>query len=271
MKSKRISSLCKMAVVSLCFVLAATGCGAATSEPADWVEESVDTSASSWIERVSYARESTASVGRLTVRIKGEDITYLDVPLNVWEQFKASESLGSFYGKNIKQRYERTKGPALSDRFDTIPGIATTAAVECAFNEECEPLLLRTLSLATGTVRVAAYAFTRTRIAAELVAAHERGADVRVKMDARQAEYPSARRLIQYLEDRGVPVALIAVQGDYSAMHNKFVTVDRRWVVAGSYNFTTTAGSANWENILLVDSPEIAARYEEAWNAIVSE
>lgn len=257
--------------MAVCLLAATASCRGATPDTTDVVEESIDTSASSWIERVSFSRERTSDVGRLTVRIKGEDITYLDVPVSVWEQFKQSESLGSFYGKNIKQRYERTKGPALSERFETVPGLTTTAAVECAFNEDCEPLLLRVISKATGTVRVAAYAFTRTRIAAALVAAHERGADVRIKMDAKQAEYPSAQRVIRFLEDRGIPVTLILVQGDYSAMHNKFVTVDGRYVVAGSYNFTTTAGSANWENMLLVDSPEIAARYEQAWDAIVSE
>lgn len=252
-------------------MLASAGCFAASEEPTGSVEESLETPASSWIERIAFVRDGTGDVGRLTVRIKGEDITYLDVPVSLWEQFKIAESPGAFYGKNIKNRFERVKGPSLSERFESTPGLATTATVECAFNEDCEPLLLRAISAATGTVRVAAYAFTRTRIAAALVEAHQRGADVRVKIDAKQAEYPSAQRVIQYLKDRGIPVTLILVQGDYAAMHNKFVVVDQRYVAAGSYNFTTTAGSANWENLLLVDSPAIAAQYEKAWDAIVSE
>jgi phosphatidylserine/phosphatidylglycerophosphate/cardiolipin synthase-like enzyme len=258
-------------LLALHIAFAPLGCRAATEDLPQPMEESLDTSSSSWIERIAFVRESTGDVGRLTVRIKGEDITYLDVPVPLWEQFKSAESLGAFYGKNIKNRFERIKGPSLSERFETIPGLATTALVECAFNEDCEPLLLRTISAATGAVRVAAYAFTRTRIAAALAAAHERGADVRVKIDAKQAEYPSAQRVIQFLRDRGIAVTLILVQGDYSAMHNKFVVVDRRYVAAGSYNFTTTAGAANWENLLWVDSPEIAAQYEKAWEAIVSE
>ncbi len=92
-----------------------------------------------------------------------------------------------------------------------------------------------------------------------------------MKMDARQAEYPLAARQIEYLQRRGVPVTRITMRGEYSAMHNKFMVVDGRYVIAGSYNFTTTAGAANWENVVWMDSPEIASRYAQAWERITSE
>ena len=94
---------------------------------------------------------------------------------------------------------------------------------------------------------------------------------MRVKVDARQAEYPAAAAQLAYLERKGIPVARIALQGEYSAMHNKFLVIDRRVVVAGSYNFTTTATVSNWENALGVDSADLAARYVPAWEEIVSE
>lgn len=233
--------------------------------------ETMDVSRSSWIEEANYEREPGADKGRLVLRIKGEEITYLDVPAAVWRAFEEAESAGAFYTKNIKNRYERIKGEPLASRIEAIEGGTGLAHVECAFNEECEPMILRAIGMATNSIRVAAYAFTRTRIGAALADAHRRGVDVRVKMDAQQAQYPSAVRLLEYLDKNGVPVARITVKGDYAAMHNKFLVVDGRYVLAGSYNFTTTAGAANWENMLFVDSPEIAARYRDAWDAIVSE
>lgn len=256
---------------STLIVACALGCRAGADAATDVVRESLDASRSSWIQHIAYERTATSEVGRLTVRINGEDIIYLDVPTHVWEDFKNAESLGAFYGKHIKQRYERIQGIPLAERVETPPSAIATAIVECAFNEECESLLLRVLSMAQERVRVAAYAFTRARVAAALVEARARGADVRVKMDARQAEYPGSQRVIDLLRKNDIPVQLILVKGDYAAMHNKFVVVDGRYVAAGSYNFTTTAGSANWENLLLVDSPEIAAQYEAAWQTIVSE
>ncbi|HOE00876.1 MAG TPA: phospholipase D-like domain-containing protein, partial [Kiritimatiellia bacterium] len=46
---------------------------------------------------------------------------------------------------------------------------------------------------------------------------------------------------------------------------------DMRWVVTGSYNFTTTAQVSNWENLVWVDSPDMAEQYKQAWDAIVSD
>jgi phosphatidylserine/phosphatidylglycerophosphate/cardiolipin synthase-like enzyme len=243
----------------------------AISPPPRFVEERLDASRSSWIQDASFSKETHAARGRLTVQIGGKKTTYIEVPAGVWAEFKKAESLGRFYAERIKNRYEREPGEPLSARHDFVAQAAVTALVECAFNEECEPLILRHVDAARESILVAAYAFTRTRIADALVRARERGVNVRMKVDAHQADYPLAARQLQYLESRGVPVTRITMQGEYSAMHNKFVVVDGRYVIAGSYNYTTTAGAANWENVAWMDSPEIAGRYTKAWETITSE
>ena len=141
----------------------------------------------------------------------------------------------------------------------------------CAFNEECEAVVLEGIEKSRESIWVAAYAFTRTRIAAALVRAHQRGVRVEVKMDANQAEFAGAQKLIEWLRQEGIPVTLIHVAGEYSAMHNKFMVFDLRWVVAGSYNFTTVAQVSNWENLIWADSPDMAEQYKQAWDAIVSD
>ena len=244
---------------------------AADQEARRLVEESVDTSKSSWIEHASFAKEAGADTGLLAVQIGGEKITYMDVPVSVWQDFKQAESFGRFYDEHIKGCYEREHGEPLWKKYDFAAPSAVEAKVQCAFNEECEPLILRYVEGARESIRVAAYAFTRTRIAAALVSAHGRGVDVRVKVDARQAEYPLAAKMLNYLARNGIPVERIAMRGDYAAMHNKFMVIDGRYVIAGSYNFTTTAGVANWENVMWADSPEIAAQYTRAWDAITSQ
>ena len=90
-------------------------------------------------------------------------------------------------------------------------------------------------------------------------------------MDANQAEFPGAQKLIESLRGEGIPVTLIHTAGEYSAMHNKFMVFDLRWVVAGSYNFTTVAQVSNWENLVWMDSPDMAEQYKQAWDAIVSD
>ena len=246
--------------------------GVAAAAWAAPVRETLDAQ-SDWLHDVSYECEDGAAEGTLTVRL-GDDpvaIRYFEVPLEVWNEFKAAESKGAYYGQNVRQRYERQYGKSRQEIFDSPLPIQTQVAALCAFNEECEAVVLEGIEKSRESIWVAAYAFTRTRIAAALVRAHQRGVRVEVKMDANQAEFAGAQKLIDWLRRAGVPVTLIHVAGEYSAMHNKFMVFDLRWVIAGSYNFTTVAQVSNWENLIWVDSPDMAEQYKQAWDAIASD
>ena len=228
---------------------------------------------SDWVHDISFAYEEGATDGTLTVRL-GDDpvaVRYFEVPLEVWAQFKAAESKGSFYGTNIRQRYERQYGKSREEVFDSPIPVQTQVNALCAFNEECEGVVLQAIEKSQESIWIAAYAFTRTRIAAALVRAHQRGVRVEMKMDANQAEFAGAQRLIEWLRTEGIPVTLVHTAGEYSAMHNKFMVFDLRWVVTGSYNYTTVAQVSNWENLVWLDSADMAEQYKQAWNAIVSD
>ena len=246
--------------------------GVAAAAWAAPVRETLDAQ-SDWLHDVSYECEDGATEGTLTVRLGDDpvDIRYFEVPLEVWNEFKAAESKGAYYGQNVRQRYERQYGKSRQEIFDSPLPIQTQVAALCAFNEECEAVVLEGIEKSRESIWVAAYAFTRTRIAAALVRAHQRGVRVEVKMDANQAEFAGAQKLIDWLRREGIPVTLIHVAGEYSAMHNKFMVFDLRWVIAGSYNFTTVAQVSNWENLIWVDSPDMAEQYKQAWDAIASD
>lgn len=225
---------------------------------------------SSWISGLTYYLEKGGDSGMLVVELKGQKITYLDVPLALWQEFQQTDSPGSLYGKKVKNKFERVEGDPLWMRYDAAPPEILSAQVTCSFNEECETVVVESLAEARTSVKVAAYAFTRSRIARAMVEARERGVDIQVKMDSQQAEYPLAVRTIEWLRSKGIPVTLITMSGDYAAMHNKFIVIDEKVVLTGSFNFTTTAVTANWENMLRVDSPEIAARFLAYWEVIAS-
>lgn len=249
--------------------LAAVWAAAAWAAP---VRETLDV-ASEWVHDVAYEYEEGATDGTLSVRL-GTDpvpVRYFEVPREVWAEFQAAESKGSFYGKNVRQRFERQYGKSRQEIFDSPIPIQTQINALCAFNEECEGVILQGIGKSRESIWVAAYAFTRARIAAALIDAHRRGVRVEVKMDAKQAEFPGAQKLIEGLRGAGIPVELIHTAGEYSAMHNKFMVFDLRWVVAGSYNFSTVAQVSNWENLIWVDSPDMAEQYKQAWDAIVSD
>ena len=252
--------------------VAALCAGVAAAAGAAPVRESMETG-SDWVRDVSYEYEEGAADGTLTVRL-GDDpvaVRYFEVPLDTWAEFKAAESKGSFYGKQIRQRFERQYGKSRQEVFDSPIPIQTQVNALCAFNEECEGVVLQNIDQSEESIWIAAYAFTRTRIAAALIRAHRRGVRVEVKMDSNQAEFPGAQKLIEWLRSEGIPVALIHTAGEYSAMHNKFMVFDMSRVVAGSYNFTTVAQVSNWENLVWLDSADVAEQYKQAWDAIVSD
>jgi phosphatidylserine/phosphatidylglycerophosphate/cardiolipin synthase-like enzyme len=50
-------------------------------------------------------------------------------------------------------------------------------------------------------------------------------------------------------------------------MHNKVLIIDNKTVVAGSYNFSENA-EANDENMLVIESPQVATAYTNYFDAL---
>jgi len=53
-----------------------------------------------------------------------------------------------------------------------------------------------------------------------------------------------------------------------SAMHNKFMVIDGARVITGSQNWSRNAFQDNWENLILVDHPDVAQKYLLQWKKI---
>ncbi len=49
--------------------------------------------------------------------------------------------------------------------------------------------------------------------------------------------------------------------GNSSFLHHKIIIIDDSIVITGSLNFSASADRANEENVVIIDNPEIAARY----------
>ena len=62
----------------------------------------------------------------------------------------------------------------------------------------------------------------------------------------------------------GIPLFLDAA---HSTAHNKVMVMDRQRVLTGSYNFKKDADAKNAENLLVLDSPELAKLYLDNYEA----
>lgn len=63
--------------------------------------DSFDSPESSWIEGAEYDQETKV----LIIETEKQEYTFVDVPIEVWEGFKNAPSKGSYYHKNIRDKY----------------------------------------------------------------------------------------------------------------------------------------------------------------------
>jgi len=113
-------------------------------------------------------------------------------------------------------------------------------------------------------ITLALYGFNNTKLADELAKLAKRKVVVRLKVDTAKSSEKKTTRLIETLKTAGVQIQPVAADG---RNHNKFAIIDDTRVLTGSYNWTEKAES-NWENLLILDCPELAKSYESEWEKI---
>lgn len=148
---------------------------------------------------------------------------------------------------------------------DTLPAQGSLQAAFAPW-DDIESLIVQSIDGARRQVLVQAYLLTSKKIASTLEAAHRRGVEVRILLDAAQLEKVEASMALR-LEAAGIPVWL---ETRYQNSHNKVIVIDAdtagATVITGSFNFTWTAQHRNAENILIArDNPTLAAAYARNW------
>jgi phosphatidylserine/phosphatidylglycerophosphate/cardiolipin synthase-like enzyme len=120
----------------------------------------------------------------------------------------------------------------------------------------CTELVVREVGAAKKSVHVLAYAFPTAPVGDALRAAHRRGVDVSVVLDAGERHAPRCQgpRL-------GAAGVMVAYDAKHSIMHDKVVLIDDDAIMTGSFNFTASGEHSNAENLLLLHDRDLARRY----------
>jgi phosphatidylserine/phosphatidylglycerophosphate/cardiolipin synthase-like enzyme len=110
------------------------------------------------------------------------------------------------------------------------------------------------LQTAKTQVDMAAYELNAEPIVNALIELRRRGLIVRVVTDTDNADLSAINRLrrhrISVVEDKRSGL-----------MHNKFIVIDGRIVYTGSMNFTSNGAYCNNNNLVRIESPQLAANY----------
>jgi phosphatidylserine/phosphatidylglycerophosphate/cardiolipin synthase-like enzyme len=164
--------------------------------------------------------------------------------------------------KRFIDRFFVTPAPQPPSR-DVKPPPAGTGAIplpEVFFSPKggCTEAIVKELKAARQSILVQAYSFTSAPIASALVEAARRGVFIEVVLDKsnRTGKYSSA----DFVAHAGIPTWL---DEKHAIAHNKVMIIDEATLITGSFNFTKAAEESNAENLLILRSPDLAARYTE--------
>lgn len=110
----------------------------------------------------------------------------------------------------------------------------------------------------------AIYNLTDPHISAALVRAHQRGVKVRIVQDQQSSLSQNARA--NELTAAGIPVKTQKGSGG-GLQHHKFLVIDSKYVITGSFNWTRSAVRRNDENFVILDDvvPRFHQEFERLW------
>lgn len=124
----------------------------------------------------------------------------------------------------------------------------------------CRSALLNLIESATTDILVQSYVFTDFRIS-QALAARSQEIPVRVILDVCGAQ--NSKTQLYRLKNSN---AEVYIDKRHLISHNKIWVVDQQHVCTGSYNLTQSAETQNAENLVIIESPQLAHAFIKHWN-----
>jgi phosphatidylserine/phosphatidylglycerophosphate/cardiolipin synthase-like enzyme len=150
----------------------------------------------------------------------------------------------------------------------SLGSCAPEESIEVIFCDGAEPRcserVIEVIEGAQDTLECAVYTFTLEPVAEALAEAVARGVQVWVVYELEQ----ESDNVTEILESGGV---FAKADGNGALMHHKFVIADANVVATGSFNWTWSADTGHDENLMILESPGLAAHFQDEFQRIWSE
>jgi phosphatidylserine/phosphatidylglycerophosphate/cardiolipin synthase-like enzyme len=178
-----------------------------------------------------------------------------------------STNLAANYDAEFLEMFDQRSFGGRSPENTPFPALTIAdIPVACYFapEDDVEEVIVAALEQATTSIDFLAFSFTSKPIARVMADKAEAGVQVRGIFETRAAGGRYSRD--EFLAGAG---AAIFHDGNPYTMHHKVIIIDGKTVITGSYNFSKSADEKNDENLLILESPEIAAAYTEEFVRIL--
>jgi HKD family nuclease len=133
--------------------------------------------------------------------------------------------------------------------------------------DKLDRVVEKEIDAASERIFVAVFSLRLTGLADALVRAKQRGVDVQVITDRKQS---TTTTVDEILKDAGITVVeALNDTTPFTAMHHKFMVVDGRTTLVGSYNWTYTATKSSYEDLSVIrNDAEVGAAFEGAFGRL---
>lgn len=139
--------------------------------------------------------------------------------------------------------------------------------IKFARSESVADAIMSHLQEATRSIDGALYRFNHPGLARAIEESAERGVRVRLLVDGNK--YKESRTTQELLSGTIIPYRLaFGRNGRGSKMHHKFVILDQRTVLTGSYNWTFESEDENQENLVILADPYSVEAYTHEFEAL---
>lgn len=159
----------------------------------------------------------------------------------------------------------------IADNKDNSTGFIQTKRIQCALfspDDKIRKTLIAHIQQEKESIKIAIFTFTDSKIAQELINAHERGVFIEIVTDPTSLREQYNK--IGELSNHGIPIFVYNPQtrkGRYAGiMHHKFALFGKNvenkpllWT--GSFNFTRAAHKTNRENVVILDDHALIKQY----------
>ena len=123
--------------------------------------------------------------------------------------------------------------------------------------------LIKLIDDADKYIFIPAFLITHKGFVSSLINAHSRGVDIKIIVDAANANIRHSA--LKTLRNAGI---MVKVENYAGKMHNKSIIIDDKYIVTGSMNFSNSGENKNDENVLILEDTGLAIFYRDFFNYI---
>jgi len=176
-----------------------------------------------------------------------------------------SPEVAAIYEREFEEMWDGQYGPKSPSTADQQSVTINGTPIQIYFSPEDKVLthMIPYVSSAQSNIRFMAFSFTDFDLAKAMIDRAAAGVDTAGIYEKTGSETEGSEMKTFYCAN--VPVRQ---DGNPRFLHDKIIVIDNHIVISGSFNFSSNATQNNDENVIIIDSPEIASLYMQEFDRL---